>query len=284
MSLSIFARNCPIGHMGSLQPTPMLLPEGPMMRCTRCGQLTSSCNEERYQKTMLQFDQPQGTLPEGKAEDRAYKRHAKRLKKVTKLLKKPASEMKLLDVGCSSGAFLRSAKRFGFQVEGIEPARQAAETAIADGFQVHIGMIDELDLPTHSYDVITLFEVIEHLKDPKAMLQACRRLLKPGGLMLIGTANTESWTGFVMRNRWEYYDMAKHGGHISFFNPGSMTELARSASFYVIHLQTRCVKFFERDEITPLWYKLVKLGTELLNWPATWLKRGHDMLVVLKPG
>lgn len=278
----IFDINCPLGHNDTLEPTKIILPEGPLYTCKECGQLVSSCSTTRYDKTMQQFNSVNGTLPSSKSKSRAFKLHAKRLNKIKAILNKPASDIKLLDLGCSSGAFLNSARTLNFNAEGIEPAKLAAETAIQNGLKVHIGTIQELDLPKQSFDVITMFEVIEHLQDPTPVLREARELLKPNGIMVIGTANTDSWTNKVMKNRWEYYDLQKHGGHISFFNTNSIRLVAENIGFNIVEIKTRCVKFFERNEVPKPLYKAFKIVAELCNMPAQFFNKGHDMLAVLQ--
>lgn len=279
---NIFNVDCPIGHANELTKTNIKLPEGHLSVCKKCGHLVSSCSISKYNKTMQQFNCVSGTLPKGKSKSRAFKLHAKRLNKIKQILNKPANKIKLLDLGCSSGAFLNSARALNFDVEGVEPAKLAAETAIQNGLKVHIGTLNELKLPYNSYDVITMFEVIEHLQNPQQVLFDAKKLLKPGGLIIIGTANTDSWTNKFMKNRWEYYDLQKHGGHISFFNTNSIKLLTENIGFSVLEIKTRCVKFFERNEIPKPIYKFFKIFTELCNIPAQWFNKGHDMLVIAK--
>lgn len=225
---------------------------------------------------------PEGTSPSGKAVTRANQLYKGRLKLIRSHLGKPAEKIKLLDLGCSSGDFLAAAKSLGFQVEGLEPAPQAAETARNKGLTVHIGRIEDQNLALNSFDAITLFEVIEHIADPVSLLNHCQKILKPGGIMMIGTGNTQSWTAKIMKHRWDYFDMAKHGGHISFYNRESITMLAEKCNFKTLFLKTRALKFFERDETSAPIYKTTKFISEIFSLPAKWLNRGHDMLVILQ--
>jgi len=138
-------------------------------------------------------------------------------------------------------------------------------------------------LPSHHFDVITLFEVIEHLKDPCPLISHCHSLLKPNGLMVIGTGNACSWTARIQGKRWEYFSIDNHGGHISFYNPKSMQALAEKTQFTVIKNNTRCVKFFEKGQVPYPLYRVTKLFSEMLNFPAKLFGQGHDMLSLLAP-
>lgn len=278
----IFSKDCPIGHINSLISTNIILPEGALSVCQKCGHMVSACAKERYEFSMREFDTAEGTMPNSASADRGFRLHAKRLKLIQKALQLPAESIYILDVGCSSGTFLKSARKLNFNIEGVEPAKAAVATARQSGFKVYEGELGHKDIPKNHFNALTLFEVIEHLNDPRQLLQQCKEILKPGGILVIGTGNTDSWTQKIMGNRWEYYDIAKHGGHISFFNTNSIKLLAEDTGFEVVSIKTRCVKFFEKNETSNIQYKLTKVFTELLNIPAQVAGKGHDMLIVLQ--
>ena len=150
-----------------------------------------------------------------------------------KILNKERGNIRLLDVGCSSGSFVHAAESVGVQAEGVEPSANPAQTAVTHGLKVQQGFIEDLRLPENSFDVITLFEVVEHLGIPLPLFKECHRLLSPGGIMIVRTGNTASWTARFMRGNWEYFDMTRHGGHISFFSPSSFDLLARRCGFKI---------------------------------------------------
>jgi len=110
------------------------------------------------------------------------------------------------------------------------------------------------------------------------------QLLRCGGILVIGTANTASWTFMAMKSRWEYFHIDKHGGHVSFFNPDSMKILARKGGFVIDKIKTRSVSFFERDACHPVIYRTFKIISELIEAPSRWLGKGHDMLVFMRKG
>lgn len=277
-----YIETCPVGCESDLQETQVVLPEGALLCCTQCGQLLSQCSQDHYWNTMQEFDSYEGTWPGEKSKKRSFQVHTRRLKQLARMLDKPLSDIDLLDVGCSTGAFLHSAMRLGVRAQGVEPAPKAVDRAREAGLIVHQGMVQDQDLPANSFDVVTLFEVIEHLKEPRVILDAAFELLKPGGLMMIGTGNAQSWTANFMKHRWEYFQIALHGGHISFYSPASLSKLAKSVGFEVANISTRRVRFFEKNQISNLLYRVAKFSAELLNLPATLLKKGHDMTVILR--
>lgn len=277
-----YLTSCPVGCDSRLEPTPMVLPEGRLLKCPDCGQLISQATEERYRESMMEFDDPKGTLPDAASRGRRFSLGKKWLDKISSLLKKPPSEIRLLDVGCSSGAFLQTAKALGFAAEGVEPAPRAAQTAKDTGLIVHCGYLQDIGFPPESFDAITLFEVIEHLREPAGLLMECRRILKPGGILLVGTGNTASWTVAFEKETWRYFRIENHGGHISFYNPFSIGKLAKRCDLQLARIDTQNVRLVEKGQTSPLLYRLSRIAGELLNVPAKLLGRGHDMQAYLR--
>jgi 2-polyprenyl-3-methyl-5-hydroxy-6-metoxy-1,4-benzoquinol methylase len=231
---------------------------------------------------MDEFEDPKGTWPSGKAADRLL-RHTKQIvKRVERILSKKRSGMRLLDVGCSNGAFISAAQTFGINAEGVEPAAAPAQAATESGLKVHQGFLQDIHLAEASFDVVTLFEVLEHLKDPLSLMKECHRVLSQGGVLVIRTGNTDSWSARFTKNRWEYFSISKHGGHISFFNPASMGKLAQRSGFSIASLKTHRVSFYQKGEIPYLIYRPAKFLAELLNTPSTWFGKGHEVQVYLR--
>ncbi|MDZ4201174.1 MAG: class I SAM-dependent methyltransferase [Gallionella sp.] len=277
-----FMKTCPVGCDTPLETTNHVLPEGALLRCTKCGQLLSQCTEARYWQSMEEFEAPQGTLPSERSLASRFRRSKKFLDQITRLLDKSPGEIKLLDVGCSSGAFLADAVKMGFRAEGVEPAAAPVATAQATGLNVRQGLLQDIGYADGQFDAVTLLEVIEHLQDPHSLLQECRRILRPGGILLIGTGNAASWTFAAEGARWEYLSIAGHGGHVSFYNPASMAALAKRSNFSVAAVRTRGVRFCEKSDCSKPVYRLAKIAGESLNFLAAALDKGHDMAIYLR--
>jgi len=277
-----YIETCPIGCRASLIETDIILAEGCLLRCSACGQLISQCSASQYLQSMTEFDNPKGTLPACDSIERHFRRTRKWLSWISSKLNKPNQEIRLLDVGCSSGPFLTIASRLGFKAEGVEPAPQAAQVARSSGLNVHQGFLEDIKFPSNTFDVVTMFEVIEHVKDALLLFNECHRIIKSGGLLMIGTANTDSWTANTMKSRWEYFDISRHGGHISFFNPQSMRVLAQKSGFKVVSEKTHSVRFLEKEGSTPVFYRMAKIIAELMNLPSRIFGKGHDMLIFMQ--
>lgn len=277
-----YLNSCPVGCSSDLVITQYILPEGALLRCKGCGQLISQCSSADYWESMREFDDPKGTLPVAGSEQRRFRRSKGFLDRISKLLGRSPEQIQLLDVGCSSGAFLNTAVKLGFLAEGVEPAPKAAASAQAAGLNVRQGLLQDGGYADEQFDAVTLFEVIEHLQQPQELLQEVHRILRPNGILLIGTGNAASWTMAVMGERWEYLSIAKHGGHISFFSPESIALLAQRSGFSVMAVRTRRIRFYEKGDCAAPLYHITKLISELLNVIAVLLDKGHDMTVYLR--
>lgn len=269
--------SCPNGCATTLLDSDLVMPEGALRFCPACGQLLSACTKERYIESNLEWDTETGTWPSEKDLKRLIKRRSQTIRLASRMLAKDYSEMSLLDVGCSSGAVVWIAQRMGLHAEGVEPAEKPVAKAREKGLNVHLGLLHEVAFPDDSFDVLTLFEVIEHLDNPAALLDECRRILRPGGILVIGTGNTRSWTRGLRGNSWDFLDMRQHGGHINFFSCESISVLAAATGFRVAKVKTSGVKLHQKEELPYLLYRLSKMLAELLSIPATLFKRGHQM-------
>lgn len=270
---------CPVGCLAELVDTKIILPEGPLRRCLGCGQLVSQITAGAYASSMEEFDTPHGTLH---TQQRHDVRAARLFKAILLLLPPRVGDPRLLDIGCSSGALLTSARRHGFEVEGVEPAAQAAEFAGSMGLKVFQGYLQDAHYPGASFDAVTLMEVIEHLQDPSALLKEAWRVLKPNGVLVVGTGNGVSWTVQLVGASWGYLHVADHGGHISFFNPDSLGQLAKQCGFLVERIETRRVSLADKRQRSRAAYGVLKVLAEMLALPARIFGKGHDMLVFLR--
>src|SRR3989338_4446966 len=97
---------------------------------------------------------------------------------------------RMLDVGCGHGDFLRLAALEGWEGWGIEPSQEAAKTAEKiPGLKIFCGTAENINFPENHFDVITLWNVLDCLPDPRAALKRIHGWLRPGGLLLIRTPN-----------------------------------------------------------------------------------------------
>ena len=274
---------CPVGCEGEFAETSLTLPEGNLLRCTVCGQLVSQIRESAYLASMVEFDTTRGTLPTASNQRRHDQRAAQVFRTLRALLNiGEGSRLRLLDIGCSSGALLITARQHGIEAEGVEPAERAARAAQAAGFNVVAGTMTDAAYPSASFQAATMMEVIEHLSQPSDVLRKVWRVLEPNGILVVGTGNAASWTVQFMRGRWGYFQIGRNAGHISFFTPGSLACLAARCGFRIDRLETRRVDFVESYHASPLVYRSLKILGEVLNPAARLLNKGNDMRAFLR--
>lgn len=99
----------------------------------------------------------------------------------------------LLDVGCGDGSFLALAQESGWTISGIEYSTHASEFVSARlGIQIHCGELTKADYPEKTFDVVTLWHVLEHVTDPMAYLSKIFRILKPSGWLVLAVPNVNA--------------------------------------------------------------------------------------------
>jgi SAM-dependent methyltransferase len=142
----------------------------------------------------------------------------------------PGKRGTLLDVGAATGFFVEQAKAAGWDASGVEPSTWAAEYARNElGADVQTGTLESLNVGDGSFDVVTLWEVIEHLPDPEATLAEIRRILRPGGVLVLSTPDAGSLAARLSGRRW--LGWRKVPEHLFFFDRVNLDRLLQKAGF-----------------------------------------------------
>jgi SAM-dependent methyltransferase len=154
------------------------------------------------------------------------------LRRLSFALRAGPTSGRALDVGCAAGFCMQALRELGFDVHGVEVSETIARHAIERlGFDtVHIGTLEQAPFDERTFDLITMWDVIEHVADPRRLLARARELLTPDGLLVLETQNIDSPFARALGPRWHHY---KHAEHIYHFTPGSLRRLLGSAGFAV---------------------------------------------------
>lgn len=135
---------------------------------------------------------------------------------------------RILDVGCGKGLLLHGLKRHGWEVVGTELSEVSSRYAVGLGIPVHRVSLERCPEDDASFDVVTLYHSLEHMTDPLATLKAARRLLRPGGYLLVEVPNFGSWQARLFRDAWFYLDLPRHLYH---FTPDTLAKTVSEAGF-----------------------------------------------------
>ncbi|MEA9413607.1 class I SAM-dependent methyltransferase [Flavobacterium sp. PL02] len=119
---------------------------------------------------------------------------------------------RILDIGAGTGDFLLTAKQNGWETVGVEPSDRAKSIAIKKGISF-VGKIG--DLENNSFDVITMWHVLEHVPNLELQIQELKRLLKPTGTLIVAVPNFKSFDANHYKTFWAAYDVPIHFWHFS---------------------------------------------------------------------
>lgn len=138
---------------------------------------------------------------------------------------------KLLDIGCGVGDFIHTAEQNGWDCLGVEPSEDARQIA-ASRIKASIIQSEELELiPNETFDVITMWHVLEHVDNLKWQVEQLQRLIKKDGRIVIAVPNYKSYDGQYYQNLWAAYDVPRHLSH---FNRITIAKIFKSKGLELI--------------------------------------------------
>ena len=140
---------------------------------------------------------------------------------------------KLLDVGCAAGFFLDEARKIGWQVQGLDVSSFAVQYAAEHfGVDVQQGSFTDLNFPANSYDLISMWDVIEHVPNPKSYIEQAAKLLKKGGVFVMATPDVDSLPAKLTGKRWVGFKLSEE--HVYYFSARTLGKMLNDAGFEVI--------------------------------------------------
>lgn len=145
----------------------------------------------------------------------------------------PKPGARILDIGTAGGAFLDAAKKFGYDAHGMEPSADLVARGKSRGLQIEQGTIENHTFQPGSFDMVCLWDVIEHLPDPKAALIEIRKLLKPDGILLINFPDIGTTQAKLAGKRY-WWILSVHLHH---FTRDSIRNICDRTGFEVFHFQ-----------------------------------------------
>ncbi len=138
---------------------------------------------------------------------------------------------RVLDVGCGDGKLLVALAAHGFDGTGVElHSRVSERLPPGSDIRVFVGTLEQAAFPAASFRVVVLRHVLEHVHDPLATLTEVRRIIAPGGGLVIAVPNLASWQARASRDAWFHLDLPRHLFH---FTPASLTRTLERTGFRV---------------------------------------------------
>ncbi len=177
---------------------------------------------------------------------------------------------KLLDIGCYTGTFMEVSAHAGWEAHGVELSSWAAKIARESGpGPVYEGVLSHIPLPENSFDVVTLWDVIEHLQQPTAILDRIAKVLKSGGILALSTYVIDSWPAQILGRHYPFFmDM-----HLVHFSRKTLRRMLAEHGYTILSITPhqrilRVQYFLEQLE------NMLPFGHSVVQWLAKqqWIK------------
>ena len=159
----------------------------------------------------------------------------KRYNELLDQLEKYRTTNNILDIGCGDGYFLLEAKKRNWNVFGTEFTDNAVEICRSKEIAIHQGILDPANYKGSLFDVITSFEVIEHINNPRQEIRNISSLLREGGVFYFTTPNFNSMSRIILGTSW---NVIEYPEHLSYYTPGTINYLLSQFGFKKIFLTT----------------------------------------------
>jgi len=234
-----------------------------IVRCRQCGLVRSdpildqSSIRRLYEESVFVF-----------AEEAPFaaRTYANLLKHVVARHLEGKMPANLLEIGCSTGFFLKEALDLGVQsVVGIDPSRECFENALPEVRKFIVSdVFHPGTLPGKTFDMITSFHVIDHLSDPRSALSDLSGTLRPGGLALLVCHDVESWSAHLLGSQSPIFDVE----HVYLFSRHTLGRLFEKTGFTVVETGSLTNRY-------PLgyWMRLLPAGEILSSMVPDVVKR-----------
>lgn len=256
---------------GSEHPAPFLLQkEWSFVRCETCGMsfhryiLSPEWSERKFSKWMSQeaidaFEKSYKTPDTIFQKGRYNAAHVLQIESLTRDIRN-GSTTRILDFGCGYGEFLSMCAAFGFDAYGVDRATARLDGSAYEKVFAEIGDVAHI-APFHA---LSLFEVLEHLDDPKSLVVELRNLIIPGGILVLEVPDCTGVTNIT--SRYDYYKIHPLE-HINGFTPSTLKDFVNRLGFESIDKQLACVtddsKIIAKNIVKRLVKPLLKPTTQM---------------------
>ena len=227
--------------------------------CENCGMIYTT----RYliPDEYVKFQDRLEISEESWVNKRTFESDKKRFLKYIKFIKKYKKKGNLLDIGCYNGNFLEIANSSGYSVMGVEIHTKKASIAIKKGFNVIIGDIEKCVI-NQKFDIITMWEALEHTNNPNLVIEKIKDLLNPAGLFIFTVPNGSSINGRILTG----HKMDFTGfGHKNLFTPSAVKYALKKNEFSILELFT-LGNYLESEDINDYLLGNFSYTSSFHNW------------------
>ncbi len=158
----------------------------------------------------------------------------------------------LLDIGCSNGSFVFAAQKMGWDAYGMELEKSSYSIAQKHGVRVYTEELEKQSFPDNYFSAITIWQVIEHVSDPQAMLKEIGRILKPGGILALSTPNIKSIAWYLLKKQWRVVEPQVH---LHLFNCNGIKKLVEECGLKIKYAEAIDIKPSTLKDFTAKWKK-----------------------------
>ncbi len=242
------ARRCPT--CGGAEATPELEKDHMrIVRCTACDLVyVSPVFDESHYKKVYRSTEYQDIVRDLGIRSHAYRVERFGRERVDIMARHlPIPRPRMLDVGCSTGFVVEAARDRGWDAVGLDLNPSAVEFGCSRGLDLRDVALEDAELEPGSFDAVCLFDVLEHLLEPVRTVQACTRLLRPGGILFMYVPNYDSASRLLM-GRDAHFIWPTH--HLNYYTPITMRNLLRREGLLPEYVATEGL-----DIVDYLWYR-----------------------------
>ena len=180
----------------------------------------------------------------------------------------PSRRLRFLDVGCGRGSLLKSLSRLNCECHGVEraefPTEETQETIL-----FHRKELLEIGFGDNSFDAVILWHSLEHMMNPKVIVEEIARILRPGGIIAVAVPNFGSYQARLFRRHWFHLDLPRHTYH---FDLSSLKQCLSDSGLHIFRTSTSSLE-----------QNLYGFIQSLLN-ALFYFKRPNQFYTVLKSG
>jgi len=201
---------------------------------------------------------------------------------------------KIIDVGCGIGYFLEEAKKRGWEIYGTEFTDEAVQICSEKGIHIKKGILNPGDYKPGMFDIITFFEVIEHINDPKNELNSFHSILRSGGLVYVTTPNFNSLLRYRLKAA---YNVICYPEHLSYYTSKTLKKVFEHFGFNKLKIETTGISLTRlktskgasnqqfisagsddekiRNQVESKWY--LQLAKKIINSILTFFGKGDSL-------